>query len=349
MIQIHDWSEIRNSYKDALLIGNGASIEIDSRFNYKSLKKYAIERDVFTEEIKDLFEKLDTENFELVLKVVWQATNVNKALKITDTKTEEAYSLLRDFLIQIIQEIHPSYEEVQPHLPFISNYLREFKTVFSLNYDLILYWAMMYGNNENTDHVFKDCFIRMDGELLFENNWRKFRKPLYPKKRSTLVFYLHGNLILAKKLNEVEHKITTDTGATLLEAILNEWGTGRAVPLFISEGTSNQKISAIHSSYYLGTLYREVLEDCVWNINNLTIFGWSFDENDLHILKKMFDYGRSTFCKNIAISVYDSEEVYGEKVQAYCHMVKSKISEIHSLRNSNIIFFKSKGEHCWNQ
>ena len=345
MVQIKEWREIKGRFTDALLVGNGASVAIDTNFNYPSLKEYAIENGHFTDEVRELFEEFDTSNFEFILKLVWQASHVNKVLKIKDKKTEKTYILLRDFLIKIIQKIHPSYETVQAELPNISRFLSGFKTVLSLNYDLILYWAIMYGNENNQSHQFKDCFVNSANEKLrFNSNWRKFRKPLPPKEKSTLIFYLHGNLIFGTNLNDVEEKISSRDGSNLLDTIYAKWMNESLVPLFISEGTKEQKIKSIHKSHYLGTTYNEVLMDSVWNLESLTIYGWSFGDNDLHILERMFDYG-NTFCKKIAVSVYDRE---GDKIQAYCHMVKSKITGIHALRNTDIVFFKSESEDSWN-
>ncbi len=345
MVPISDWREIKSRFTDALLIGNGASVAIDTNFNYPSLKEYAIETGHFTDEIRELFEEFDTSNFEFILKIVWQATHVNKVLKIKDKKTENTYILLRDLLIEIIQQIHPSYEAVQEELPNISRFLSGFKTVLSLNYDLIIYWAIMYGNKSNQSHQFKDCFVNnANGKLIFNSNWKKFRKSLPPKEKSTLVFYLHGNLIFGTNLNDIEEKISSRDDSNLLDTILDKWRNENLVPLFISEGIKEQKINSIYKSRYLGTTYTEVLMDSVWNLESLTIYGWSFGSNDLHILEKMFNYEK-TFCKRIAVSVHESE---GDNAQAYCNRVKSKITGIHALRNTDIVFFKSESEGSWN-
>lgn len=72
---------------------------------------------------------------------------------------------------------------------------------------------------------------------------------------------------------EQEFKIH-NAGEGLLEAILEEWRSEQAVPLFVSEGTMQQKVSSIQNSYYLSTVYREVLTS---QRPSLTILGWGLE------------------------------------------------------------------------
>ncbi|WP_434006803.1 DUF4917 family protein [Klebsiella pneumoniae] len=101
---------------------------------------------------------------------------------------------------------------------------------------------------------------------------------------------------------EQEFKIH-NAGEGLLEAILEEWRSRQAVPLFVSEGTMQQKVSSIQNSYYLSTVYREVLTS---QRPSLTILGWGLGEHDRHILKRM----RGTGIQRVAVSVYRWNQVY---------------------------------------
>ena len=53
------------------------------------------------------------------------------------------------------------------------------------------------------------------------------------------MFYPHGNLSLARDIYDEEYKISSN-GSNLLESILSIWRRGKAVPLFISEGTAEK-------------------------------------------------------------------------------------------------------------
>lgn len=118
----------------------------------------------------------------------------------------------------------------------------------------------------------------------------------------------------------------------MLEQILSKWENGSYVLLFVSEGTSKQKLKSIQSSYYLNTFYREVLTNLP---DNLVIFGWGLGEHDLHILHRMAKSG----IQRVAVSVYNND-------QAYCTRVKQIISDAFG-DNCQLVFFDSESEDCW--
>ncbi|HBO4986446.1 TPA: DUF4917 family protein [Pseudomonas aeruginosa] len=174
--QIAQWTEIAAQYhRGTILLGNGASIAVSPHFAYGSLLEHAQQNELLTEDVGRLFAFFDTSDFELILRLVWQATNVNKSLDIPDDRTHQAYLRVRDSLIQAVRAIHPEYAEVQDYLPSMRNFLRSFDTVLSLNYDLLVYWAMTYGLNLQDGHRFKDCFV---GNGTFDDDWQKFRRLL---------------------------------------------------------------------------------------------------------------------------------------------------------------------------
>ncbi len=137
--RIFEWQEISEKYYGgSLLLGNGASMSIDSRFGYTSLVGHALENGIFAQDIQQLFNFFNTSDFELVLRLVWQASNVNRALLIQDDRTHDAYLRVRECLIQSVRSIHPEYHEISEHIPTLYQFLKKFRTVISLNYDLIL-------------------------------------------------------------------------------------------------------------------------------------------------------------------------------------------------------------------
>lgn len=329
--QIHNWLDIAGKYSDSILLGNGASISINKGFTYRSLKQHAVEHGLLTDQVQRLFGYFNTDDFELILRLVWQANKVNLALKITDQQTRIAYEHVRDCLIRAVQSIHPEYSEVEQQFPYIANFLSSFKTVFSLNYDLTLYWVIMYANSIYDGHSFKDCIIH--GQ--FDSNWWRFRDSIGRYDRNiTLVFYPHGSLVLARNILEQETKLGAHVGSDLLRSILSYWKSDNYIPLFVSEGTSPQKISAINKSHYLNIVYREVIPKIG---DSLTIFGWGFGEHDIHILKRI----KCSGVKRIAVSVYGDD-------QAYCNRVAQMIYD-NIGRDIEISFFDCQSKGCWNQ
>lgn len=328
LFEILDWADIKNDFDGTIVLGNGASIAVDDHFAYGSLKQHATENGFLTTDVQKIFEFFKTDDFELILRIVWQATNVNKALNIEDKQTEAAYQHVRDCLIAAVRDIHSEHEAIKNQIPRIYNFLKGFKKVISLNYDLIVYWTMMYGNDIPDHHAFKDCFLSGS----FDDDWRRFEEPIGNQNECTLVFYPHGSLVFARDKIENERKINSGQEG-LLEGILKELVTGHYVPLFVSEGTSEQKVKSIQSSYYLNTVYREVLTSLN---SNLVLYGWGLGEHDLHILKRMV----KSRIDQVAVSVYGND-------QAYCNRIH-QIFKDYFRQPCNIVFFDSQSQCCWN-
>jgi hypothetical protein len=326
--RIYNWLDISHNYSDSIILGNGASISIDQSFSYGSLKEHATVQGLLNDNVQRLFDFFGTHDFELILRLVWQANNVNGALLINDQQTRLAYEHVRDCLIKAVQSIHPEHSDVEAQFPKIAKFLRQFHTVLSLNYDLTLYWVIMYYNRIEYRYAFKDCIIH--GE--FDSNWARLRESY--GRRPTLVFYPHGNLVMARNKTEQETKLETRDGHDLLRSILVSWQEGNVVPLFVSEGTSIQKMNAIQNSHYLNTVYREVLPNVG---NDLTIYGWGVGEHDIHILKRL----EQSEVSRIAVSVLDND-------QGYCNRVQQMIHD-NVRRNVEVVFFNAKSPGCWNQ
>lgn len=324
---INQWAQLAANYhRGTILLGNGASIAVSRRFDYRSLQTYAQQNDLLADDVNDLFAFFETCDFELILRLVWQASNVNRSLRIPDHRTHQAYLNVRECLIQAVRDVHPVYEQVSDYFPSMYQFLRSFDTVLSLNYDLLVYWTMTYGRDVQDGHQFKDCFL---GNGAFDDTWWRFRE-LYRERTNTLVFYPHGSLALCRNVVEQESKIHS-AGAGLLDAILQEWCSERVVPLFVSEGTMQQKMSSIQNSYYLSTVYREVLAS---TRVTLTLYGWGLGEHDRHLLKRM----QGTGIQRVAVSVFRDD-------QAYCNYAYQVIQN--DLGPVLVDFFDSESPGCW--
>lgn len=324
---ITEWNQIAAHYnRGTVLLGNGASIAVSPSFAYGSLLDHAQKNGLLSADVNALFASFGTHDFELILRLVWQALNVNRSLHIPDDRTHQAYLNVRDCLIQAVRSVHPTYEQVNPQLPSMYQFLKGFDTVLSLNYDLLVYWTMTYGLDIPDGHLFKDCFV---GNGSFDDAWWRFRE-LFRERTNTLVFYPHGSLALCR--NSVEHEFKIHNGgAGLLEAILREWQSERVVPLFVSEGTMPQKVSAIQNSYYLSTVYREVLTS---RRATLTLYGWGIGEHDRHLLRRM----QGTGIQRVAVSVFRGSQIYCN--YAY-QIIQDDLGPVH------VDFFDSESPGCW--
>ena len=133
MCQIEDWDDIRAQYnRSTLILGNGASIAVNRQFNYQSLLQHAFNNNLLNNErINRLFNFFETYDFELILRRIWQAHNVNQILRINNTDLSQVYEEIRNGLIATVRSIHPSYQEVEPFLNNIYNFIKQFDTIIS--------------------------------------------------------------------------------------------------------------------------------------------------------------------------------------------------------------------------
>jgi len=285
---VYQWADIAEDFTDGIVLGNGASIAFDGKFGYASLRERAQADGLIEADVQLVFDHLATLDFELVLRMLWHANKINEALSIEEPRTAAAYSSVRDALIQVVRSIHVGYEQVAERLPLAANFMRHFATVASLNYDVLVYWTILAGNAEGNQHKFKDCFV---DEGHFRQSWSELREPIAPATATTIVGYPHGNLSIAADFTGDERKLVAG-GANLLETIFGRWNSGNYGPVFVSEGTSAQKLASIRRSPYLMTMHGELLPSMR---ESVTIFGWSIGENDLHLLDAICHGGALRF------------------------------------------------------
>jgi hypothetical protein len=321
---IFQWNEIKDRFNHGLLLGNGASMAVHPGFGYRSLYEVARDNGHLTPDVASVFMAFGVHDFELVLRRLWQAKVVNEALGIHGGRVAEAYIQVRNSLISTVRDVHITHDNALPHLRPIYEFMQNFKTVVSLNYDLLVYWAAMY-SQDTLGNWFKDCFI--SGE--FADDWELRRIP-FRARGATLFFYPHGNLALARGLDDAEFKIAT-RGQDLLTRVLDVWQNGEGVPLFVCEGTSDYKVKAITGSSYLQRVSREVLPQIG---DSLVIYGWGIADQEAHILKRLSQAN----CQRVAVSVYNADA-------EFMRHAEEKLS---NAGIPEILFFDSRSQGCWN-
>lgn len=296
---LQQWSEIADDGWTAIVLGNGASISVHPGFAYSSLLETARTHGLISEPLKKVFDHFKTTDFEFILRALANASAVNDALGIKDSATGGAYGDVKKALIEAVRKVHVSYDDASRSLDAAAGYLARFDTVVSLNYDLLVYWAMLKRNTDLGASLFKDCFVKAS---TFEYDWSYLRQPRAPATSATLVFYPHGHLALGTTVFGDERKIASSEKVTLLDAVFDQWESGAVSPLFVSEGTSEQKQSTINRSSYLKTVYEEILPELGTRI---ACYGWSMSEQDNHLLKAILSR-RGLEC--LAVSVRATED-----------------------------------------
>lgn len=259
-----------------LLLGNGFSIAWDHTiFSYGSLKEKA---STLGEDIRRVFEKLDTVDFEEVIRAYEYAASVCESYEI-DTDFKEKAVTVRDTLIDTIAISHPELPSKISETQFEAcvDFLGSFKSIYTLNYDMLLYWVLMRDMFRETGRPklrsLSDGFAYNDEEFL---NW---------DGSSFDIYYMHGALHLFEesdllKLNYSENQ--TPLKEQFIELIKNR----KKFPLFVAEGSSAEKESRIRSSGYLTRCLNSLQKIGRTNTpDSLFTFGVSFSDNDEHISK----------------------------------------------------------------
>ena len=106
MPNIFQWKDISKDFADCLILGNGASMAVDSSFSYKNLFAEAEDTGLITKDVSSIFDHLKTKDFELVLRILWHAYHVNQALGLEEDRTTRAYDSVRKSLIKAVRSIH---------------------------------------------------------------------------------------------------------------------------------------------------------------------------------------------------------------------------------------------------
>lgn len=225
-----------------LLIGNGFSIK---HFSYKTLlDKAGIDPDG---PLRSLFTTLDTVDFEVVIRALEDASTVErtyKKLQRADLLQKDA-DKLRRALVHAIRWVHPANRsDVEDVIPACADFLKKFGFIFTLNYDLLLYWVILEDTN-----FFKDGF-----GLGEEQNG--FRGP-FKREAHCNIYNLHGGLHLFRTaLDEVEKRLMGPTG--VIDAIAETITRDKRLPVYVAEGTSIGKLAHIYSLPYLRHCYEKL-------------------------------------------------------------------------------------------
>ena len=288
----------------SLLLGNGFSIGFDPIFNYNNLKYV-----VFTK----AFEDIDVE--QLMFSVFNSPDDVVERIK-------------KGFIDGILA-IHPSMGTGR--FDRCVAFLMNFAKVYTLNYDLILYWAI------NSDQQLRDRF--WDGFGIE----RQQRVPEWPNTDTT-TFYLHGSLILhctnpegagnicPRPANECcveKYKHPKDgfiVHPTWIDLLRTRTNSGE-YPHFVSEGDARQKYLRIQKCTYLKGCYEALKGEQ----GNLVTYGVSF-EKDTHILAAI-KASRVTCCY---IGVYDAENssTLVQKAASLCSNLRTV--KFYDVRTANV-------------
>lgn len=273
--------------RPSIILGNGFSRAWRNEiFNYANLLE-AANFGVRDESIRSLFERLETYDFEAVMECLESARIVlesygNQPNLIAQIRVDEQG--LKDALIAAIANTHPERPRDVTNAQYsaVQTFLCRFANVFTLNYDLLLYWA----RNVEVGHQY-----RTDDGFRSESKWVGFGT-------KQEVHFLHGGLHIFDSSGGIK-KHTFNAGGGIVDQVHENLNAGR-FPLFVSEPTSARKLARIEHNPYLNYCYRALsaLNGAIF------VLGHSIDENDKHI----FDALKRSSATQIFVSLFGDED-----------------------------------------
>lgn len=297
--------------KRHLMLGNGFSMAcFPDIFSYNSLFERADFRS--NERLHKVFKDTKTTDFEHVIRMLNDASLFShryfKESGDGVMNMKEDANQLKHILVQTLTDNHPSFpgkiedERFNKCRKFLNYFLgRENKKgkVYTLNYDLLLYWAGMHNSNGSSFNFdFNDGFGKNPDAEDDYVVWKGEDSDPYQR-----IQYLHGALHLFDSGDEILKYTWINTGERLLDQTKSAIESEK-FPIFVAEGKSKMKLRRIKHNAYLYRCYKSFSEQMKQPNDVLFIYGHSLDENDRHIIKKV-EQGK---VKKIYISLYGNPQ-----------------------------------------
>ncbi|MGJ8672500.1 DUF4917 family protein [Rubritalea sp.] len=329
--------------KRHLLLGNGFSIACrHDIFTYTKLYEQA-EQAGFSDSVRSAFAALDTTDFEKVIKALNDSAKLVKAYEecensdAVSTLMEGDAAEIKEVLVKTIAASHPSKPTDISELEYQScqEFLDNFTNIYTLNYDLLLYWTKMnYGdpNQITSDDGFRtsqtDIATGITSEYVV---WES------GSSRSQNLFFLHGALHIFDAGVEVQKYTWNRTDICLIDQTRQALQENR-FPIFVAEGTSDEKLEKIRHNDFLAKAYRsfESIGLCLF------IYGHSLADNDEHFLR-LIERGK---VKHVFVGLYgDENEPWNKTIIERAR----KLVENRTKNKLDLSFYDSESAQVWDR
>ena len=302
-------AESEDFSKRHLLLGNGFSIAcLPGIFHYGSL--FAQADFAAVPEVAAVFAALGTQDFEAVIRSLEDAARILPAYAgaghaAADLMLAHA-AALKEILVQTIAGNHPHVpaeiadERFWACRRFLSHFLAGPKAgcVFTLNYDLLLYWTLMHEDPPfgprielGTNDGFGNDEDAPDAEYVV---WQGETNP-----HGASVMFLHGALHLYDSGKELLKYTWVRKGVPLIDQARVALARNE-FPLFVAEGTSAKKKAIIRHNAYLYQGLKQFTANMHQGRHCVFVFGHSLAENDDHVLTRI---GRGR-CAKLYVGIY---------------------------------------------
>ncbi len=306
LIDFSEVIECTEQGRRSILLGNGFSRAWDNEiFSYENLKEEVQFKGVEpgkANSIKKLFDDLETYDFEKVMHAMELSIHVTRSRHESHKYPVFVESIISDIemlkksLADVIASVHPTLpsEITDEQYVCVRNFLSKFSNIYTVNYDLLLYWAR---NKNRLDPV----GFRTDDGFRQGAEW-------VGEEVNQDVFFLHGALHLYFDGTSVFKRVYDENLGALRDQIM-EGLRRNEFPLFVAEPTSRKKLQSIKSNPYLNFCFNK-LKDID---GSLVIYGHSMNDTDEHIFKMI----NNSAVEDIYVSIFDDvESEYSQRVIA---------------------------------
>jgi hypothetical protein len=284
-----------------LILGNGFSIAKFPRiFSYNAL--FSMADFSANPRLKRVFERNKTHDFENVMKylVSLQASGGEYGMnKESIEAVKKDIEALKTILIETICNNHPDSpndiddEDYKKSFDFLWKFLqRPNSHIYTLNYDLLLYWtlARVGLSDDKYSKSINDGFSNPEGDVDADYvTWQGEGQAFFSRVR-----YPHGALHIFDAGNEIKKITYSRTNLRLIEQT-REALDSNLFPLFVSEGSSQEKLEKIKHNAYLYTCYQQFSADIKGFVKEtgdgpdtaVLIYGHSLNSVDDHFWAKL--------------------------------------------------------------
>jgi len=323
-----------------LLLGNGFSMAYDPKiFSYNALHDFVAK--LGDPELTKLFEAIKTKNFELImsqLKLFVALLDAFDSKEGLQERVNHASERLQQSLLDAVSGLHPEHvfkmpgDRVAACASFLNCFLQTGGSVFTTNYDLLLYWVLLRGEvPKHVDGFGRELVNPIEAKQGEEQQWSELRWG--PNRDDQNVHYLHGALPLFDTgLDVVKEEYTGD--AFLLENITARLKEGQ-YPVFVTAGNGEEKLARVRHNRYLSFCYDSL---CTAD-GSLVSFGFNFGNYDLHIIdaiNKAAKYGSK-----------QPDRLWSIYIGIYSDVDAEHIANIESRFQCKVNTFDAKSAKVW--
>jgi hypothetical protein len=284
--------------KRHLLLGNGFSIACrPDIFRYEKLFEQA-DFSNLSESAQRAFGALNTTDFERVIKALRDAAGLAVLYNLPEHNALQMRTdadALKELLVQTIANSHPPFPSdiSDGEYAACQQFLSNFNNTYTLNYDLLLYWSHMH--HESSAEIQSDDGFRTSQNDIDDGIESDYVVWESSQSHEQNMWFLHGALHVFDSGTEIQKYTWSRTGVRLIEQIRDALSRD-LFPLFVAEGSSDEKLERVRHSDYLAKAYRsfQEIQHCLF------IYGHSLAANDDHYLR-LIEHGKLS---HIFVSLY---------------------------------------------